>query len=255
LNKPSKPAKTGLTFLANNPTLKPNRTIPLTTNGILVTLMYRPPIAPLAEPAQGPAKIPHRKMASWKKCMAELKLPNINLISPSLSVRVNGVTDPLVKGELPKCVDFGKKIARQLQDGGRTCKLLTKNDAVFPYLILCAAESTGDGRMPARVKSPETESLVLTIGHSTRAIYEFIRMLKNGDVETVVDVRPVPGSKLQPLITTKSKGQGFGLAVVKRMTETMGDTVAFESKLSKERSSLWICRSKNQFEERCRSMR
>ncbi len=32
--------------------------------------------------------------------------------------------------------------------------------------------------MPARVKSPEAESLVLTIGHSTRAIYEFIRMLK-----------------------------------------------------------------------------
>ncbi len=38
--------------------------------------MYRPPIAPLAKPAQGPAKIPHRKMASWKKCMAEVKLPN-----------------------------------------------------------------------------------------------------------------------------------------------------------------------------------
>jgi hypothetical protein len=49
--------------------------------------------------------------------MMEKKLPNINLISPSLSVRVNGVTGPLVEGELPKCVDFGKKIASQLQDG------------------------------------------------------------------------------------------------------------------------------------------
>ena len=89
--------------------------------------------------------------------MAEVKLPKINLISRSLSVRVNGVTGPLVEGELPKCVDFGKKIASQLQDGGRTCKLLIKNDAVFPYLILSAAESTGDGGIPARVKSPETE--------------------------------------------------------------------------------------------------
>jgi len=46
--------------------------------------------------------------------MVKKKLPNVNLISPTLSVRVNGVTGPIVEGELPKCVDFGKKIASHL---------------------------------------------------------------------------------------------------------------------------------------------
>jgi signal transduction histidine kinase len=32
-----------------------------------------------------------------------------------------------------------------------------------------------------------------------------------------------------PMMTTKPKGQGFGLAVVKRMTEGLGGTVTFES--------------------------
>ena len=34
-----------------------------------------------------------------------------------------------------------------------------------------------------------------------------------------------------PLFTTKSKGQGFGLAVVKRMTDALGGMVTFESKV------------------------
>jgi PAS domain S-box-containing protein len=43
----------------------------------------------------------------------------------------------------------------------------------------------------------------------------------------------VKGKLFQPLFTTKSKGQGFGLAVVKRMTDALGGTITFESQVGK----------------------
>lgn len=33
----------------------------------------------------------------------------------------------------------------------------------------------------------------------------------------------------EPMVTTKSKGQGFGLAVVKRLVEALKGTITFES--------------------------
>ncbi len=43
----------------------------------------------------------------------------------------------------------------------------------------------------------------------------------------------VKGKLFTPMFTTKSKGQGFGLVVVKRMTEALGGTVTFESQEGK----------------------
>jgi PAS domain S-box-containing protein len=63
-----------------------------------------------------------------------------------------------------------------------------------------------------------------------------IRAFKDADdlemtiEDTGVGISEEAKSKLfTPLFTTKSKGQGFGLAVVKRMTEALGGTVTFES--------------------------
>ena len=61
--------------------------------------------------------------------------------------------------------------------------------------------------------------------------------IKAGDLflsveDTGVGVPEEARSKLfTPLFTTKSKGQGFGLSVVKRMTEALGGTVTFESEV------------------------
>ena len=62
---------------------------------------------------------------------------------------------------------------------------------------------------------------------------------KTGDTvltieDTGVGIPEAVKSKLfTPMFTTKSKGQGFGLAVVKRMTESIGGTVTFESEQGK----------------------
>jgi PAS domain S-box-containing protein len=52
--------------------------------------------------------------------------------------------------------------------------------------------------------------------------------------DTGVGITESVKSKLfTPMFTTKAKGQGFGLPVVKRMTESLGGTVSFESQEGK----------------------
>lgn len=43
------------------------------------------------------------------------KVPSLKLISPGLSIQVKDMKGPITEGELPKCVDFGRKIATQLK--------------------------------------------------------------------------------------------------------------------------------------------
>jgi len=42
------------------------------------------------------------------------KVPGLKLAAPSLSIRVDGMKGPISEGELPKCKEFGVKIAAQL---------------------------------------------------------------------------------------------------------------------------------------------
>jgi flavodoxin len=43
------------------------------------------------------------------------KVPGLKLMTSGLSIRVGGTKGPIVEGELPRCKDFGKKIANQLR--------------------------------------------------------------------------------------------------------------------------------------------
>ncbi|MDH5376295.1 MAG: flavodoxin domain-containing protein [Candidatus Bathyarchaeota archaeon] len=43
------------------------------------------------------------------------KVHGLKLITSGLSIKVGGTKGPIVEGELPKCKDFGKKIASQLE--------------------------------------------------------------------------------------------------------------------------------------------
>lgn len=44
----------------------------------------------------------------------EKKLSSLTPVSPPLSVRVSGIRGPVREGELPRCIDFGEKLAKQL---------------------------------------------------------------------------------------------------------------------------------------------
>jgi len=46
------------------------------------------------------------------------KIPRLKLIAPGLSIKVGGMKRPIVDGELPKCKDFGNKIANQFAHAG-----------------------------------------------------------------------------------------------------------------------------------------
>ena len=56
----------------------------------------------------------HDRAVTKLEQMVKDKLSGSTLVLPSLSVRVNGVSGPVVDGELPRCVDWGKALVAQL---------------------------------------------------------------------------------------------------------------------------------------------
>jgi len=46
----------------------------------------------------------------------EEKVPGLELVTPGLSIKVKGIRGPIVEEELPKCREFGIKIATLLKE-------------------------------------------------------------------------------------------------------------------------------------------
>jgi flavorubredoxin len=62
----------------------------------------------------GKLRDPDRAVKKMEKTLGE-KFPKLSLMSPSLSVRVHGVTGPIFDGELDRCREFGNRIAKQVK--------------------------------------------------------------------------------------------------------------------------------------------
>jgi flavorubredoxin len=61
---------------------------------------------------------PVDRSAKKLDAMVHAKMPALKQVLPPLSVRVNGVSGPVMDGELSRCVEFAEKLAGQLKKLG-----------------------------------------------------------------------------------------------------------------------------------------
>jgi signal transduction histidine kinase len=87
---------------------------------------------------------------------------------------------------------------------------------ILSNLVVNAVQAMPEGGKLALDVSKETDCVVISVEDTGVGIPD--------DVKTRL---------FTPLFTTKSKGQGFGLAVVKRLVDTLSGTVTFESEVGK----------------------
>ena len=157
--------------------------------------------------------------------------------------------------EIQSSTDRINRIVQDLQDYARPIKLVLRETSVFNV----CKESMLESKVPSHISTScmmdesfkiVTDSVVLKrilanlITNAVQAIsingYISLQAHKEKDdiIISVVDNgvginNEIKPNLFTPLFTTKSNGTGFGLAVVKRMTEALGGTVTFESTVGK----------------------
>ncbi len=119
----------------------------------------------------------------------------------------------LFKNGVPENIDAALKVEKQAKKLDADPELLKR---ILSNLVNNAVQAM-----------PEGGKLAI---HAYKEAGDTVIVVQDTGVGVPEEIKP---KLFTPLFTTKSKGQGFGLAVVKRMTEALGGTVSFESEQGK----------------------
>ncbi len=153
-------------------------------------------------------------------------------------------------------IDYVNKIVQDLQDYAKPIRPILKETQIEELINLILSKHDFPSTIKVETKvQKEASKIVIDPDLFRRIISNLIsnsvQAMPNGgkitinvsmDKENVAITVTDSGSGIPeeaksklftPLFTTKSRGQGFGLAVVKRMTEALGGTVSFESETGK----------------------
>ncbi len=123
------------------------------------------------------------------------------------------IRDLLSKNSLPKNINVSVKVDDEARKIVADATFINR---ILYNLVTNAVQAMPNGGELKIHASKEANDVIMTVKDTGVGIPEKAK-----------------GKLFTPLFTTKSKGQGFGLAVVKRMTESLGGTVTFESEEGK----------------------
>jgi signal transduction histidine kinase len=157
--------------------------------------------------------------------------------------------------EIEKNVDYINKIVQDLQDYARPLNPKAEKSDIIEIIKRITKDSKPSNIQVSLKVAEEARKIQADSYYLNRIFYNLITnaiqaMPKGGNLlieskkegndvvllvtDTGVGIPEEVQAKLfSVMFTTKSKGQGFGLPVVKRMTESLGGTVTFESQVGK----------------------
>lgn len=186
--------------------------------------------------------------------VGDLYLAKSDLAAMPESEEKEGLQESLA--EIEENVEYIDKIVQDLQDFAKPLNPVARqtdleevcNEVLFKSEIEENVEASYEVQNDAKklVSDPDLLKRILSnlVSNAVQAMPKggklMIQAFKDADAvvitveDTGVGIPEAVRSKLfTPLFTTKAKGQGFGLAVIKRMTEALGGTVTFKSEEGK----------------------